>query len=511
MTKQILVACVFSFMTAPHLQAQKVQLPVEGRSGGVINDVDQSRVALHAATPFLESSSMMLADIDLEKVDFAAIASWLNEVAGTPDSIGDVETMNGFLASLRGAGVSHVYVTAATRSPIDGGPIVIIPCQNPPVVSGLATALTQQAPEGPPQKVHVGDKVVVVGPAAAVDRVVARQGAERPDLILPTKANDLLDHTIVISLPTEARKELSALWPVELSLAPLPEPIFPRQIASDILRIAVTFRLPPEPEMMVRIETANASAADRVKGLIDNALTMTGELKSLIEVNVDVANVNLVATPDAFFQIVSAVGAPAREKAMQMRKSNSMKQIMLAFHNYASNEKELPPRVFTDSEGRPLMSWRIAILPYIDQQALYRELRLDQAWDSEDNRQLTSMLIMTYCDDLEPSVKTTIRTPVFPGSLWDGDGPPKTFRDVQDGLSNTIAIIDAPPSAAIDWANPEPWILSKDDPMSDVFGDRDSVRVGMLDGAIIVLEREGMTNEKLKAMLTIAGGEVIEP
>jgi hypothetical protein len=117
---------------------------------------------------------------------------------------------------------------------------------------------------------------------------------------------------------------------------------------------------------------------------------------------------------------------------------------------------------------------------------------------------------MTYCDGNDAANKTTIRAPVFPGSLWDGDGPPKKFRDVRDGLSNTIAFIDAPPSAAIEWANPEPWILSEDDPMTDVFGDRESMAVGMLDGAVILLHRDRMTNEKLKALLTIDGGEVID-
>ena len=65
-------------------------------------------------------------------------------------------------------------------------------------------------------------------------------------------------------------------------------------------------------------------------------------------------------------------------------------------------------------------------------------------------------------------------------------------------------------SAAIEWANPQPWVLSEDDPMSDVFGDRETAAVVFLDGAGRVLKKSEMTNDKLKAMLTIDGGEAIE-
>ncbi len=223
---------------------------------------------------------------------------------------------------------------------------------------------------------------------------------------------------------------------------------------------------------MVRIETTDAGAADRVNGLVDTAMKSVGEAGSLIKVSVDMNNVNLRATPDTFFTIASTIVAPARANAKRMQRMNYMKQIGLALHNYHGNEKHLPPRVFTDAQGNPLYSWRVAILPFLDQSAMYRAMKLDQPWDSEANRMFSSTMIPVYGDDPKLPNKTTFRAPVFPGSLWEGDGAPKTFRDIHDGTSNTIGVIDAPLSAAIEWANPEPWVLSEDDPMSDVFGDR---------------------------------------
>ncbi|MGI9471746.1 MAG: hypothetical protein ACR2NZ_09460, partial [Rubripirellula sp.] len=94
--------------------------------------------------------------------------------------------------------------------------------------------------------------------------------------------------------------------------------------------------------------------------------------------------------------------------------------------------------------------------------------------------------------------------------VWEGDGPPRDFRDIKDGTSQTIVLIDAPDDAAISWMNPEPWVLSDKDPMSDVFGDRETATVLLLDGSAQVLSKDDMDNEKLKAMLTIDGGESIK-
>ena len=67
--------------------------------------------------------------------------------------------------------------------------------------------------------------------------------------------------------------------------------------------------------------------------------------------------------------------------------------------------------------------------------------------------------------------------------------------------------IDAPVDASIHWADPKPWVISQDDPMKDVFGDRDQAHVLLADGAVLLLRRSDLDNKKLKAMLTFADGD----
>ena len=182
----------------------------------------------------------------------------------------------------------------------------------------------------------------------------------------------------------------------------------------------------------------------------------------------------------------------------------------LAMHNYYASENHLPPKYIADENGKPLLSWRVALLPYIEQLAMSRAITRDKAWDDEANLIHSQTLIPLYCDVPARGAKTTLRAPVIAGSLWGGNRPATEFRDVIDGTSNTIAVIDAPEAAAIEWSNPEPWVLSADDPAADVFGGRDHVTMLFLDGSVRVFTREELDNDTLRALLTIAGKEIVQ-
>lgn len=507
-----MLAAVFLATSPGKAPSQERALQVQPSPGGeLINDVEQAKVAAHDATPYIETSTFGLIDIDITKINMSASATWLKAHVGQPlgqDVDQAVLMASGFLESMKTAGVAHVYITASTRSLIDGGPLVVVPCQNPAVVNGLAAMMLQIAPKESAQKTHVGDQLVLAGAQSAVDRVLKAQGAKRGDLILPMKEKGRLDHALVLSLPEESRRELIAIWPDRLP-AEAPFQFSPRQMASDINRVVVSFRLPPEPQVVARIETLDASSAERVKEVVEQVIALSPEAKDGIEIDLDIRNVVLKASPEMFAKVVQALAAPARRSATQMQRMNTLKQLGLAMHNYFATEKHLPPRCLTDRKGKPLLSWRVTLLPYLEQNALYDAYKLDEAWDSAHNEPLGQTALPLLINDGEPA-KTRYRVPVFPGSIWQGEGPPKEFKDVIDGTSQTIAMIYAPADAAVEWSNPEPWVISAEDPMSDVFGDRDRVEMVFLDGAARTFKKEELDNAKLKALLTYAGREVVE-
>ena len=64
---------------------------------------------------------------------------------------------------------------------------------------------------------------------------------------------------------------------------------------------------------------------------------------------------------------------------------NNLKQIDLALHSYVSTNGQFPPAATTDEKGGPPMSWRVAILPFMEQDALYRQYDPKQPWNSPKN------------------------------------------------------------------------------------------------------------------------------
>jgi hypothetical protein len=59
-------------------------------------------------------------------------------------------------------------------------------------------------------------------------------------------------------------------------------------------------------------------------------------------------------------------------------------------HNYASANGSFPPAAACDANGKPLLRWRVLILPYMDQDSLFQRFHLDEAWDSPDNMPLST-------------------------------------------------------------------------------------------------------------------------
>lgn len=64
----------------------------------------------------------------------------------------------------------------------------------------------------------------------------------------------------------------------------------------------------------------------------------------------------------------------------------------MAVANYRSTFGGYPPAYIADCDGRPMHSWRVLILPFLEQQNLYAAYHFDEPWDGPNNRKLAGRI-----------------------------------------------------------------------------------------------------------------------
>jgi prepilin-type processing-associated H-X9-DG protein len=163
----------------------------------------------------------------------------------------------------------------------------------------------------------------------------------------------------------------------------------------------------------------------------------------------------LTLAPVAFAMVLPAVQA-SRTAARRAQSVNNLKQIGLALHNYHSVNDHFPPVAIRDKSGKPLLSWRVAILPFIEQQGLFQEFKQDEPWDSPHNKALLERMPIIYAVPGAPSEpgKTFYQGFRGPGTIFDPSSKNGVgIREITDGTSNTLAVVEA--HEAVPWTKPD--------------------------------------------------------
>ena len=220
----------------------------------------------------------------------------------------------------------------------------------------------------------------------------------------------------------------------------------------------------------------------------------------------------------------SAVGVglllPAVQKvrgaAARMNSMNNLKQIGIAIHSYHDANDQMPHDI-VDKNGKPLLSWRVAILPYIEQDALYKQFKLDEPWDSEANTRASQTMVKTFVlpeGAIGVAVGdrgwglTNYRGISGPGAAFES-GKKLRLTDFTDGTSNTIMVIETP--QAVPWAKPGDFPFDPKQPLPKIVATGGNTTFNALFGDGSVRAIKTTTAEKtLKALFTRNGDEIID-
>jgi len=163
-----------------------------------------------------------------------------------------------------------------------------------------------------------------------------------------------------------------------------------------------------------------------------------------------------------------------------------LKEIGLACLMHENEAKRFPDPQRESPERKPLLSWRVTILPWVGEEKLYKEFKLDEPWDSEHNKKLILKMPLVYRHPQSPKLNDAYKTrwvlPIGDGAVYqsmDRLGP--DIRAIRDGTSNTILVVEADEQHAVEWTRPK-----------DHDYDRKKPGAGLgANGAFLVLLAEG--------------------
>jgi hypothetical protein len=172
----------------------------------------------------------------------------------------------------------------------------------------------------------------------------------------------------------------------------------------------------------------------------------------------------------------------------------------------------MPAAAIYGRDGRPLLSWRVAILPQIEEHWLFKQFKLDEPWDSEHNKKLLERMPKVYApvggNPKEP-YSTFYRVFTGPNTPFPGREPSRFPASFLDGTSQTILIVEA--AEAVPWTKPDELVFDPSKPMWPLLGGvfAEGAHVALADGSTRFLDRKRLTEKTLHAAITPAGNEVL--
>ena len=164
---------------------------------------------------------------------------------------------------------------------------------------------------------------------------------------------------------------------------------------------------------------------------------------------------------------------------------NNVRTISLALVQIGLGEAgqgHFPAAAITDKQGKPLLSWRVVILPYIGHQDLHKKFHLDEPWDSPHNLALLKLMPAVFQCPGDPKPEegmTNYQVIVGPDTIFTPDFKPVAITDIPDGGYRTFLFGESP--RKVPWTKPEDLPININLPLHGL-GNHDGFYMGFADG-----------------------------
>lgn len=535
------------------------------------SDESDSKNRLEAISAFLEEGTIAVAHMDLTRFDVSAAIGELADMIGLE---GDDRARftkaqaraSGVVAALRNAGAAHLYATASLQDFARGWrPCILVPVRDGGDPRAVAAIMYSGDPKGPTNREEAVEggrhinllgcevcepvgNVVLCGTERTVARLRKAKPTAQPSMSEAFAATGDAAVCLAFAPSADQRRVLTEMAPR------LPEELGGGSgaISDGLLWAVVSVQSSPSLSARLIIQSKDAESAERFQRLLIGARDMlsqmvhqwhkplkpggpmtpheafrrwTGmnsttfdEFLRLLTPRVEGSRLVLVLDQQnqgiaKLTRLLRLTVREASKPARRRRCGDNLKHLALAMWNFHDSYGSYPPPASYDEKGRKLLSWRVYVLPFLNQLALYREFHLDEPWDSEHNKKLIPKMPAVFaCPNAGVchEGKTTYLVPLGERTVFFGKtGVP--CKEVSDGTSNTILLLDVDPDRAVIWTKPDDLEVDFDNVFNGLKGNHDGVfATAFCDGSVRWFSRTVTKPDTLRLLLMRNDGKAIE-
>ena len=490
----------------------------------------------------LTDTTIGFARVRLDRLDFTSLEQLAKK------SFGDQPGMNQQVAALLGpvkqlrqqfieVGVTEFHVVLDLEF-IRFGPYLLIEHRddaNTEQIGNLIKGITG------PLKIFTGQTIepfrgfLFAGDPLILNHLKEGHTAPRPHLADALKTVDSAAIQIMYC-PTD--DQLRAIRETVPTLPPPGDQIDGVKLADGIQFATIGLRLEPEPVVSLRIHSRTEEAAELLKQVQHDSLNVVAEMAQKMmpvpgfedvvkTLKLNRNGVKLLMdyhasesqSVEPLMRLFNTMLQRQLVNSRYQELNNTMKRLGIAMHNWHDVHKVLPAHANYSQDETPLLSWRVHILPYLDNQALYEQFHLDEPWDSPHNKSLIPLMPGYYKvpgSKVAKEGKTGIVFPILPdgSAITTGTKNGIQMREIEDGTVNTAMITVVDDEHSVIWTKPDDLTINPDQSLKGLLrwkraNGESVIPATFADGSMHSLPADMDATLWLK-LLTRAGGEVVE-
>ena len=442
--------------------------------------------------PFIDEQVFAVARVDVSRIEadplFALLANLVPAAEGAADRQQARTSLGELLAKLSKAGAKDVYFVVGLADVTLFGeraapPVfAIVPLAARADVKVLSEIFAKLG--GATERL---DGVLYAGSRTTLERLQKKMTPDdRPALAGAfAAAGDTAVQALFIP-PRHWQRVIEEMMPtLPAAIGGGPSSVF----THGVRWAAVGVDPPPQFSLKLVIQSQDADAAKALRQKWDELARIIGQDEEVRRLAPNFAAVQEILTPKVegdrlvlapgqkpvLAALVSAMQPPlekARRAARRVASANDLRQIATAMFMYAEgHQQRLPAPAIQDAQGKPLLSWRVALLPYLGQDSLYKQFHLDEPWDSAHNRTLIGQMPAFYRSPgskLSDKGLTNFFLPLGKNTVFPPGKEGRSLKEV--GTNPRIAVVEVDDQHAVVWTKPADLAFDPDKPLTGLGG-----------------------------------------